>query len=346
MHRIILAILLFSLSFNLTFGQKTIVGKILSKTTKEPIPYANIGIVNSNVGTISNFDGTFSIFIPQKLSKDTLTFSSLGFYKDVRAVNPLEAKKDYTIYLNEKATLLQSVVITAKRKKERLINLGNSTSYGGNYEPDTTYAGRAVALLIDNKNFPKGSSFPVLVRKATLYIFRNNFESFKFRIRLNKYDSLSGKPGEDIIDKSIIIESTLRSGWLDFDLSTLNYKATGPFFVTFEQLIDKDGRAAIAYGFRDIIHWHPDYLQIDTVHFEGKKEVTQKLIKGGLDLPGTFIGTSNSNSALAKYSCFVRQTSLGKWTKVPMVIAAMVSVTGQVGSVAEEPTIPEILELH
>jgi hypothetical protein len=346
MHRIILALLLFSLSFNLTFGQKTIVGKILSKTTHEPIPYANIGIVNSNVGTISNFDGTFSIFIPQKLSKDTLTFSSLGFYKDVLAVNPLEAKKDYTVYLSEKATILKSVVITAKRKKEKLVNLGNFTSYGGNYEPDTTYAGRAVALLIDNKSFPKGSSFPVYVKKATLCIFRNNFNSFKFRIRLNKYDSLTGKPGEDLIDKSIIVESNLTSGWLDFDLSTLNYKATGPFFVTFEQLIDKDGRAAIAYGFSDIIHSHPEYLQIDTVRFEGRKEVTQKLIKGGADLPGTFIGITNSNSALAKYSCFVRQSSLGAWTKVPMVIAAMVSVTGQASSVAEEPTIPEILVLH
>lgn len=346
MFRIILAFLLFSVSSNLAFGQKTIIGKILSKTTHEPIPYANIGIVNSNVGTISNFDGTFSIFIPQKLSKDTLTFSSLGFYKDVLAVNLLEPKKNYTVYLNEKATLLQSVLITAKRKKEKLIILGNSTSYGGNYEPDTTYAGRAVALLIDNKSFPKGSAFPVNVRKATLYIFRNNFETFKFRIRLNKYDTLTGKPAEDLIDKSIIVESNLRSGWLDFDLSDLNFKATGPFFLTFEQLIDKNDRASIALGYREIIREHPDYLQIDTVRFDGKKEVTQKLIKGGMDLPGTFIGTTNSNASLAKYSCFVRQTSLGGWTKVPMVIAATVSASLQVNSLSEQPPIPEIMELH
>ena len=346
MYRIILAILLFSLSSNLTFGQKTIVGRILSKTTKEPIPYANIGIVNSNVGTISNFDGSFSIIIPQKLIKDTLTFSSLGFYKDVLEVNLLDAKKEYTVYLNEKATILKPVVITAKKIKEKLVNLGNSTSYGGNYEPDTTYAGRAVALLIDNKSFPKGSSFPVMVKKATLYIFRNNFESFKFRIRLNKYDSLTGKPGEDLIDKSIIVESTIRSGWLDFDLSKLYFKATGPFFLTFEQLIDKNDRAAIALGFKDIIREHPDWLQIDTVYFGGKKEVTQKLIKGGIDLPGTFIGTTNSNSALNKYSCFIRQTSLGDWTKIPMVIAATVSVTGHVSPVTQEPAVPEFIEIH
>ena len=65
-----------------------------------------------------------------------------------------------------------------------------------------------------------------------------------------------------------------------------------------------------------------------------------------MDLPGTFIGTTNSNSALAKYSCFVRQTSLGGWTKVPMVIAATVSVSGLVSPVTEEPPIPEIMELH
>ena len=346
MNRLILAILLLSLSSNLTFGQKTIVGKIFNKTTKEPIPYANIGVLNSNVGTISNFDGTFSIIIPEKLSKDSLTFSSLGFFKDVLAINLLESKKEYIIYLNEKATILQAVVINAKRLKEKLINLGNSTSYGGNYEPDTTYAGRAVSLLIDSKSFPKGSNFPVYVKKVNLFIFRNNFESFKFRIRLNKYDSLTGKPGEDLIDKSIIEESYMRSGWLTFDLSRLYYLAKGPFFVTFEQLIDLKDRTAIAYGFRDIVRNNPGWLQIDTVYFDGKKNITQKLIKGGTDLPGTFIGTTNSNSALGKYTCFVRQTSLAEWVKVPMVIAATVSVTGKVSTATEEPPIPTLMEIH
>ena len=81
MYRIIHAILLLILLSGLAHGQKTIVGKVLNKTTHAPIPFANIGVVNSNVGTISNMDGSFSILLPQRLSHDSLYFTSLGFYK-------------------------------------------------------------------------------------------------------------------------------------------------------------------------------------------------------------------------------------------------------------------------
>jgi len=145
----ILLISLIILSTFLTFGQKTIVGKILSQTTKEPIPFANIGVVNSNAGTLSNLDGTFSIIIPQKLNNDSLTFRSLGFYGKSISINQLESRKEFTVYLNEKATLLSTVIITAKKIKYKKIELGNKVYTSGNYEPDTTYAGRSVALLID-----------------------------------------------------------------------------------------------------------------------------------------------------------------------------------------------------
>jgi hypothetical protein len=344
MYRHLTAILLFILLSGLAHGQKTIVGKILSKTTNEPIPYANIGFVNSNVGTISNYDGSFSILIPERLYKDTLTFTSLGFLKEVLAAKTLESKKKYTVYLNEKAIILNSVVITAKRIKEKLIKLGNISFDQGNYEPDTIYAGRAVSLLIDGKSFKGELTFPVIVKKATLYIFLNNFESFMFRIRLNKYDSLTGRPGVDLIDKNIILESSIRNGWIDFDLSKLNFKAEGPFFVTFEQLIDQDGRAAIAKGFREIVRWHPDWIQDGTVDIEGNEGLIKKILKGGNYLPGTFIGTTNSILALKKYSCFERQTSLAKWIKMPYVIAATVCVTPKLVVTPNESNEAQVVE--
>jgi len=344
MYRHLTAILLFILLSGLVHGQKTIIGKILNKTTKEPIPYANIGVVNSNVGTISNFDGSFSILIPKRLNNDSLTFSSLGFFKEVLAANPLESKKEYTIYLNVKETILKQVLVTAKRLKEKLIILGNTSFNQGNYEPDTIYSGRAVSLLIDTRSFRKGITFPFMVKKAGLYIFQNRFESFKFRIRLNKYDKLTGKPGEDLIEKSIIVESSISNGWLEFDLSSLNFKAEGPFFVTFEQLIDRESRDAIAYGFRDIKRWHPEWIKKEPVYFEGQTTVSEKFIKGGRLLPGTFIGSTDSNFALRDFSCFVRQTSLAAWVKVPIVIAATVSVTGKLSVTPDESKETQVVE--
>ena len=52
MNRLLL-IIFFAISFNISFGQIVIQGRILNKETQEPISYANIGISNSNVGTLS-----------------------------------------------------------------------------------------------------------------------------------------------------------------------------------------------------------------------------------------------------------------------------------------------------
>jgi hypothetical protein len=208
------------------------------------------------------------------------------------------------------------------------------------------YAGRAVALLIDSKNFPVGTSFPVDVKKAKLLILRNNFQTFKFRVRINKYDSLTGKPGEDLLEKSIVEESNMKSGWLYFDLTKSYFRAKGPFFITFEQLVDLDGRTAIALGYHDIMRYHPEWLKTDTVLIDNKKVVTREFMTGGIDLPGTFIGIANSKSVIQKYTCFIRQTSLGEWTKVPIVIAATVTVSGHYGETPEETNEPSVMEIR
>jgi hypothetical protein len=183
-------------------------------------------------------------------------------------------------------------------------------------------------MLIDARNVPKQISFVGYLLNASLYIYRNNLESFKFRIRLNKYDSLTGKPGEDLIDNSIIEESSMKSGWLDFDLSKLNFKVTGPFFVTFEQLLDLKDRTAIAKGFRQYLRTYPEWFKADTVMYQGRIQISQKIERGGIDLPGTFIGVSTSASDLDNYSCFVRETSLSRWNKIRTTLAVNVTING------------------
>jgi CubicO group peptidase (beta-lactamase class C family) len=329
MYRSLLTILLLTIALLPTYGQKNIKGKIVNKTTQEPIAYANIGIVNSNVGTISNADGSFSLIIPSRAFNDTVVFSSLGFAEKVIAVKFLEQGKELAISLNPKITLLQAVIIPTKRESDKTLELGSRVYKTGEYEPDTTYAGRSMAILIDGKSFPKGATFPVYLEQASLRIYRNNLAFFKFRVRLNRVDKLSGIPGGDLLDTSIVVSSSMKNGWLKFDLSNLNFKATEPFFITFEQLLDQTDRTTIANGFSEFMRKYPERLKTDTILFEGKKEITQRITSGGINLPGTFIGASSSKSAIEKYPCFVREVSLGEWKKIPKVFAATVTVSGQ-----------------
>lgn len=249
-----------AVSFTVSFGQIIIQGRILNKETQETISYANIGIVNSNVGTLSNVDGSFSIPIPDKFSNDTLLFSALGFARRAIPIQFIRHQERLTVSLLEKPTVLNSVVIHEKRQRNKTFELGNSSFKGGVIVTDTTYAGRSISLLIENKQpyFQNDLKFPVYLEKARLRIFKNNLESIKFRLRINDVDSLTGKPGNDLLSHSVIVESTIRKGWLEFDLSPLNYQVSKPFFLTFEQILDLKDRTTIAQGYRDFISEHPE----------------------------------------------------------------------------------------
>ncbi|MCW5909969.1 MAG: serine hydrolase [Cyclobacteriaceae bacterium] len=340
-HRFIFVFLVLHVGCLHAFSQPVIIsGKLLNGKTKAPIPYANIGIMRSNAGTISNPDGTFSLRIPEKLKKDTLLVSALGFGKKPIPIQFLLVNQSPVILLHEQPTMLSDVSITAKREKNKIYQLGNRDVSGGVLETDTLYAGYATALLIEStaESKKQGLEFPVYVEKARLRILRNNLPSFKFRVRLNEVDSVSGHPGADMLRESVVMESTMRKGWLEFDLTSFKMLITKPFFATFEQILDKNDRTAIADGYREFIRAHPDRIKIDTIEFEGKKEPHMTIKRGGIDLPGTFIAVSSKEWAAKKYTCYTRQTSFAEWVKVRGIVTATVSVSNQPVTTKEKVT--------
>lgn len=67
------------LCFGALHAQILVKGRVLDGKNSQPISYANIGIINTRVGTISDGDGTYSLTIPAENDRDTLTFSALGY---------------------------------------------------------------------------------------------------------------------------------------------------------------------------------------------------------------------------------------------------------------------------
>jgi CarboxypepD_reg-like domain len=326
MFKIVLA---FILTIQFGYSQVAVKGWVIDQSGKKPIAYANIGIVNTGIGTISNEDGSFSLQITDGNLKDTLRVSAIGFGKKNISIQSF-IHRDVTIYLKEQITQLNEVTITSTKEKNKIFELGNRRFRGGTLETDTLYAGSSTALLIENKKtIQKELSFPVYLQSASIRIFRNNLPSFKMRVRLYSVDSITKSPGEDLLNKSVVIESTMRNGWLMFDLSKFQYLIKQPFFIAFERILTKTDREQIAKGYQDFIKKHPKRLKIDTVMFEGKKQVRQRLGMSGIDLPGTFIGIASSESASKLYSCFTQHTSFDKWEKVRGILAATVTVSNQ-----------------
>ena len=58
---------------NLIFGMS---GKVIDSHTKESLPFVNVYVVNKKVGTITDFDGSFSIEVTKG---DTIKFSFISY---------------------------------------------------------------------------------------------------------------------------------------------------------------------------------------------------------------------------------------------------------------------------
>ena len=325
------SILLTAFFFVFTFSsaQLLITGKVLNQSNKKPIAYANIGIVKTGVGTISNEDGSFTLQMPSPYVNDTLLFSAIGFGKRNVLIH-LYIKGDVTIYLKEQAIQLNEVTITSSKEKNKFFELGNRRVGGGVLETDTTYAGSSMALLIENKNpVRKDFSFPVYLQKVRVRIFRNNLSSFKLRVRLYSVDSLTHTPDIDLLNQSLVVESSMKNGWLEFDLSPLKYLISKPFFVAIERILTDSDRAKILKGYQEFIRKYPSRLKTDTIIVDGKKHVRRRLGWSGIDLPGTFIGVSNSQSVQKNLSSYSRNTSFAPWEKMRGGLSATVTVSTQ-----------------
>ena len=62
------------------FAQYDLIGQVLDAATKEPLPYVNIGLINKNIGTVSDDYGYFELGVNAQLNaQDTLLFSMIGF---------------------------------------------------------------------------------------------------------------------------------------------------------------------------------------------------------------------------------------------------------------------------
>ena len=107
-----LSTLFFLLSFCL-FGQNTIDG-VVKDEFSNPIPFANIIIKDTSIGTTSNEIGEFSLNT-RNTESGTLEISFIGFQN--KFVNFNNKTSYLNITLKEQSDILEEVVLVSKHKE-------------------------------------------------------------------------------------------------------------------------------------------------------------------------------------------------------------------------------------
>lgn len=307
------------------FSQHIIKGRLTSSVDRKPIPYANIGIINSSVGTLSNEDGTFQISIPHKHGQDTILFAALGYGRQSFPVTSLLNEGGLVITLQEKVTTLKQVVVSAKKKKEKSYLLGNRFTSGGFLYADSVSAGAAMALLIENKypSYHTELTFPITLEEVNMYIDKNSENDFKIRIRFLERDSLSGQPGNDLLIENIIVNSSIKKGWISVDLMPYHLTMNNPFFLVFEWIMEDTDRLALLDQYAHFRKTNPDKVWADSTVVDGKKIGFWSYANFS---PGTHLGISAIPFSLQNYTSYYRTNSFGEWKRAPVILTARVSV--------------------
>ena len=103
LHLIILSLLY----INVIFAQEiNVTGKIIDENTGEPLPGVNVLIKGTATGTISNYDGDYSINVPDQNS--ILVFSFIGYQS--KEIN-VAGKTIIDVSLTVSAKELEEVVV-------------------------------------------------------------------------------------------------------------------------------------------------------------------------------------------------------------------------------------------
>jgi len=113
-------ILLFGyLAFAITtaVGQENIrlSGKVVDRSTKEPLAFSTVSILGTSEGVVSNFQGLFEFSIPATRSADTLYVSMLGYQPYKAVFSSHVDTEEITIQLEESIVVLEEVAVSEKR---------------------------------------------------------------------------------------------------------------------------------------------------------------------------------------------------------------------------------------
>ena len=125
MNKTLLALFLFSLwTFNLSaqFEEIVITGTVIGEND-EPIPGVNIFIKNTTTGTISEFDGSYSIEVPD--DTQLMVFSYIGF---LTIEEPINNRSIIDIVMIEDTKQLEEIVVTGYSSQKKADVIGSISS--------------------------------------------------------------------------------------------------------------------------------------------------------------------------------------------------------------------------
>lgn len=209
-------------------------GYVQDSKTKIKLPYVNIGVLNKEIGTVSDREGSFDFHLTESNANDTIRLSMIGYKPKILTVdNLLNKKGNIEVNLEEEISELNEVVVTAEKWKNKVLgNKTKSTFIGHLFYYEQLGKEMGIRMNVGRK--------PTFVDDFNFHISYNRFSAKSF-FRLNMYKTVNGKPSENILKNNIIIPvEPKQTGMISINLKEYDIVLTEDVIVTLEW-VDNEG---------------------------------------------------------------------------------------------------------
>lgn len=240
---------------------KTFTGKVIDNTTKKPVVFANVYLIGSSVGTVTNAEGEFILKVPVTELNRKVGISNLG-YKNIEIALIDFKEKENVFRIETTATPLEPVVIRTDDPVEllRMAYRRISENYSDNPEMQVGFYRETVK---QNRNY-------VAVAEAVLDVYKSSYSSLTDNDRVKIY---KGRKSEDLKK-----------------MDTLMFKLQGGPRTSFMLDIVKNPGEIISEDYIDDYNFrYAGFATIDgrdnyVIQFEQKKNILLPLYKGTIYL--------------------------------------------------------------
>lgn len=112
---VFLLILIFGHLCALSQDNIALSGRVTDARNNQAIPFATVSLKSHPIGTVTNLDGAFTIYVPNELANDTLVTSHLAFSIFKIAFKDALKSAPFHITLSEKTILLAEVEVNTEQ---------------------------------------------------------------------------------------------------------------------------------------------------------------------------------------------------------------------------------------
>lgn len=297
-------------------SQQLIEGQIVDQQNI-PVPYVNVGIPGTPVGTCSYEDGKFKLYTPDSMLNSPITFSAIGYIKKQVKIDTAR-QPNLIIKLSESTKILDEVRVTAKSQSK--IESFGPTSVGMTKRGLSISSADGGSAMATKIRLPDKA---IILKKVNLYIYKNPLDSFTLRCRIQKV-TLANQPGEDLLNQNVLTTSKIDKGWISVDLSAFNLILEEDFFLVFEWIMDRAGAEKVRANEANPLDWEkPNSTiwnsKIMTYTNEQGEYIKQKLTEAQIEewkarqFPRTFIGFKKKNGKSSV--SYTREQSMANWVE-------------------------------